>query len=86
MQDAIVGLIVTGCALYAAWTLMPASTRRSLAGQGAKLPLPARVRARLQARAVAAAGCGCNGCDQGGKPAAAPGAPRPVQFIRKLPR
>lgn len=87
MQDVLVGLIVVSCALYAAWSLMPAALRRSLAGQGARLPLPSRLRSRLRAIASAAPGCGCNGCDRGGDAAAAtPGAAKPVQFVRKLPR
>ena len=84
MQDFVVAVVVIGCALYAAWTLMPASWRRALAKRAAPLPLPARARSRLQRIAQSAPGCGCDGCDSGGgAPAAKAGEAQPIRFVRK---
>jgi hypothetical protein len=82
MQDLVVGLIVAGCAVYAAWVLMPASWRRAAAGRTLGLPLPAPLRTRFERLARSAPGCGCDGCDS---PAVAgkPGEAQPVRFVRK---
>ena len=40
MQALIVALLVAGCSVYAAWTLMPAAARRAIASMLLKLPLP----------------------------------------------
>jgi hypothetical protein len=37
LQTLLVGSIVTGAAVYSAWALMPATTRRRLALRGARL-------------------------------------------------
>ena len=64
VQQMIVGLIVMGCGVYAAWTLMPASARRSLATRALKLSLPEFARKPLL-RAMKPAGA-CGGCDSCG--------------------
>ena len=69
-QTIVVALLVTGCAVYATWTLLPAAARRALARSLSALPAPDRVRGWLRARAVATHSCGCDGCDK------APGAPK----------
>ncbi len=63
MQALIVALLVIGCSAYAAWTLMPAAARRTLATALLKLPLPAFFAARMRRAAAATSGCGCDGCD-----------------------
>jgi hypothetical protein len=64
IQQMIVGLIVMGCGVYAAWTLMPAGARRSLASHALKLSLPEFVQKPLR-RALKPAGA-CGGCDSCG--------------------
>ena len=78
VQQMIVGLIVAGCGVYAAWTLMPASARRSLAMRALKLSLPEFARKPLQ-RALKPAGA-CGGCDGCGDEKAAKTSP--VKVIR----
>ena len=63
-QWALVALIVGASALYAAWTLMPASLRRVVATAALRLPLPRTVAARMRAHAENASSCGCSGCDR----------------------
>ena len=74
MQTLIVALLVTGCAIYAAWTLMPAAARRAVALALLKLPLPDGVAAKMRRAATASSGCGCDGCDRAPKKAP-PGSP-----------
>ncbi|NUZ07270.1 DUF6587 family protein [Piscinibacter koreensis] len=69
-QTIVVALLVTACAVYAIWTLLPAAARRALARRLADVPAPGAVRGWLRARAVATNACGCDGCDK------APGAPK----------
>jgi hypothetical protein len=83
MQDFLVGLIVAGCAVYAAWTLMPASWRRTSAGRALGLPLPKALRARAERLTRSAPGCGCDGCDGPATPKKNPGDAQPVRFMRK---
>jgi alkylhydroperoxidase family enzyme len=68
LQTLLVGSIVTGAAVYSAWALMPATTRRRLALRGSQLAggtSTAGWRGRL-ARALAglaqASGGGCGDC------------------------
>lgn len=76
VQQLIVGVIVMGCGVYAAWTLMPAGARRSLAAHALKLSLPEFARKPLQRAMKPAGACGgCDGCgdekavkDSGAKP------------------
>ena len=82
LQIIVVALIVAGCSTYAAWTLMPAASRRWLAMRLLDLPLPDRIAATLRKHATASSGCACDGCDQG----AAKKAPPAVQTIRFQPR
>ena len=72
MQALVVALLVSGCALYAAWTLMPAAARRGIATALLKLPLPRPMADFMRRHASSASGCGCDGCDRNG--AAAPDA------------
>jgi hypothetical protein len=75
-QAAVTSLVVTACAVYAVWTLMPAAWRR-------------RCRAAAfgtEAAAVDAGGCGgCGGCEAAA--AKAPGAPREavIHVVRRPP-
>ena len=91
LQPLIVALLVPGCALYAAWKLMPAAARRAFAGALLRVPgLPAPFAAALRLRAHAATGCGCDGCDHAERtPAAKAAAPRatiqPITFHRRPP-
>ena len=66
MQALVVALLVSGCALYAAWTLMPAASRRGIATALSKLPLPQPVAGFMRRHATAPSGCGCDGCDRNG--------------------
>ena len=63
MQTLIASLIVVACSVYAAWTLMPAAARRTVATRLLELPLPRALAARMQRAATVASGCGCDGCD-----------------------
>ena len=79
MQTLIVALLVLGCSVYAAWTLMPAAARRVIALSLLKLPLPNALALTLRKAATVSSGCGCDGCDHA--PAkAAPKAPQVVTF------
>jgi hypothetical protein len=78
LQTLIVALLVTACAGYAAWTLMPGAARRALAVAMLKLPLPTSVATRLREAARASSGCGCDGCDHA--PAKAAGTANTVTF------
>ena len=79
MQALTVALLVLGCSVYAAWTLMPAAARRALASSLLKLPLPNPLALRMRKAATVASGCGCDGCDHA--PAkTAPKAPQVVSF------
>ncbi|MDO9354420.1 MAG: hypothetical protein Q7T55_12035 [Solirubrobacteraceae bacterium] len=80
MQTLIVALLVLGCAIYAAWKLMPSVARRALASALLKLPLPAFFAAKMQKAATVASGCGCDGCDSAPVKSAAPQAPQVVTF------
>jgi hypothetical protein len=64
IQDLVVALLVVGCAVYAAWKLMPQVARRSLATALLRVPhLPGSLEATLRKNAQQASGCGCDGCD-----------------------
>ena len=84
LQTLIVAMLVTACAGYAAWTLMPGAARRALAGAMLKLPVPALLATRLRKAAQASSGCGCDGCDHA--PAKAAGAPKTVTVHPRRPR
>ena len=72
MQTLIVALLVAGCFVYAAWTLMPAAARRAIALSLLKLPLPGVFAQKLRKATTASSGCGCDGCDHAPAKAAAP--------------
>jgi hypothetical protein len=82
-QGFLVALIVAGCCIYAAWTLMPTTLRRSVARRLQKVPLPALLARKVTRAANASTGCGCDGCDRSEvKPAAA----KPITFHRQARR
>ena len=77
LQSLLVFLLVAGCFVYAAWTLMPQVVRRVLIDALLRLPLPEAGRAALQKSLSTSGGCHCSGCDHaqpkaGGVKAAAP--------------
>ena len=85
LQSLIVALLVTVCAVYAAWTLMPAAARRAIATSLLKLPLPAALAGRMRQAATVSSGCGCDGCDHAPAKPARP-APQVVTFHRSTTR
>ena len=80
-QTVIVALLVIGCTVYAAWTLMPAVARRHLAQALLRLPLPAPARAPLEKAITASGGCSCSGCDAGPQKKPAASDPQPIRFL-----
>jgi len=75
LQTLVVALLVIGCAVYAAWALMPRAARRGIAAALLKLPLPRPVAGFMRRHAAAASGGGCDGCERNA--AAPPPAGRP---------
>jgi hypothetical protein len=61
VQWLVVAALVAGCAVYAAWTLLPAAARRRVATVGVDRHWPFEPFWRRHAQAVS--GCGCDGCD-----------------------
>ena len=86
MQMLIVALLVLGCTVYAAWTLMPVVARRAIAVSLLKLPLPAAFAARMRKASTVASGCGCDGCDSSPIKASAQNAQQVVTFHPRPPR
>ena len=87
LQSMIVAVLVIGCAVYAAWSLMPAAGRRALAGALLRLPLPEALAARCRQAATAPSGCGCSGCDRSRTAPPTGAAPdAPTQTITFHPR
>ena len=86
MQTLIVALLVAGCSVYAAWTLMPAAARRAIASSLLKLPLPDALALRMRKAATMSSGCGCDSCDHAPARAAAPKTPQVVTFHQRPPR
>ncbi|MBC7484459.1 MAG: hypothetical protein H7337_21715 [Rhizobacter sp.] len=85
LQSIAAALLVLGCSLYAAWTLMPSAARRVLAMALLRWPLPEVLAARLRQSAQAASGCGCDGCDRAApKPPAA--SVQKITFHPRAPR
>lgn len=80
-QQLIAALIVAGCAAYAAWALMPAGLRRTLARRMAHGPWP-RVLARTVERA-ALAPTGCSSCEGCSTTQARPAAVQPIRIHRR---
>jgi hypothetical protein len=70
VQDVIVGVIVLAAAFYSVWMLMPAGTRRAVAGRLASLArscgLGEQESQRLEAKLSTHSSCGecasCKGC------------------------
>ena len=86
LQSLVVVLIVAGCAVYVAWTLMPASLRRAIALALLKLPLPGGVASFMRRHSAQASGCGCDGCDKSVLKAAPPAGPASSATITFHPR
>ena len=82
MQALIVALLVGGCSVYAAWSLMPAAARRAIATSLLKLPLPNAFATKMRQAATASSGCGCDSCDH----APAKAAPKATQVVTFHPR
>ena len=82
MQTLIVALLVLGCSVYAAWTLMPAAARRAIALALLKLPLPNALALKMRKAATVSSRCGCDGCDH----APAKATPQRVTFHPRPPR
>ena len=80
LQAVAVAIIVPLAALYAVWTLMPASARRRVGAWLATWPLPAAWAQRL--RRDDASGCGCDGCDAGAAKKA-PASPTVIRVHRR---
>ena len=85
MQAWIVALLVVGCSVYAAWTLMPAAARRMIASSLLKLPLPNAFARKMRAATTVSSGCGCDGCDSAPTKAASK-ATQVVTFHPRPPR
>lgn len=81
MQNIIVALIVSACAGYAVWVLMPGALRRTAAQQALRWPWPRAIATRLQKAAKVSGACGCDGCDAKPKPAA--NAAQPIRIHRQ---
>jgi len=86
MQALVVALMVAGCSLYAAWTLMPAAARRAIASTLLKLPLPGPVERKLQRAVTLVSGCGCDGCDHAPAKAVPKSAAPAAQVVTFHPR
>ncbi len=82
LQSLVVAVVVAGCIVHAAWTLMPAAARRAIALALLELPLPAGMATFMRKHSVVASGCGCDGCDKSPAKVAAPR----VQTITLHPR
>jgi hypothetical protein len=86
-QVLLASLLVTACALYAAWVLMPAAARRWFVRGLLAGPLPPAVARALAPYATAPTGCACDGCDRAApdpsatKAAPIPGQPAPITFF-----
>lgn len=80
-QALIAALLVTACAIYALWSLLPMAAKRPLARMLLRLRLrwPAPLSRALSRAAAAGGGCACDGCDAGTAAPRAPG-PVPVRF------
>jgi hypothetical protein len=63
LQSTLVFLLVTGCFVYAAWSLLPQAALRPLSKGLLRLPLPGAWRLFLQNTLSSAGGCHCSGCD-----------------------
>lgn len=63
-QSVMVGVVVAGSFVYAAWSLMPRAARRALAQGLLRWPMPRSLTILLRQAAQAQAGCNCSGCDR----------------------
>lgn len=83
LQSLIVALLVVGCAAFAAWSLLPALARRTLAVFALQSPvsLPGPIARFMRRHAEASNACGCDGCDRSELKKPEPG-PSVVHFHR----
>jgi hypothetical protein len=86
MQALIVALLVTGCSVYVAWTLLPAAARRAVAMSLLKLPLPAAFELKMRKATTVSSGCACDGCDHAPSAKSTTRAAQVVTFHRRPPR
>ncbi len=81
LQILVVALLVTWCAFYALWTLMPSAAKKRIAVTLLRYRLPAALADPLRRHASATSGCGCDGCDRAPKPAhPASSGDKPITF------
>ena len=80
LQMLIVASLVTWCAFYALWTLLPAAAKRKIATRLLERRLPEFVARVLRPHASATAGCGCDGCDRSPKAATPVTGGTPITF------
>lgn len=89
-QWVVVAVVVLVSAIYATWTLMPASLRRAFAAASLRLALPRAVEAWMRTHAETTSSCACSGCDRNspagsGATATPPATVRPITLHRRLP-
>jgi hypothetical protein len=66
VQTLLTALIVTGCVVYLAWSLLlPAAARRRVAQALLRRRWPDAITRRLKSQAMTASGCHCDGCERG---------------------
>jgi hypothetical protein len=80
LQIVVVALLVTWCAFYALWTLMPSAAKKKIALSLLPCRLPAALADALRRHASATSGCGCDGCDHAPKPAKPASGDTPITF------
>jgi hypothetical protein len=80
LQMLVVAGLVTWCAFYALWTLMPSAAKKKIALSLLRRRLPAALADALQRHASAGSGCGCDGCDRAQKPAKSASGDTPITF------
>jgi hypothetical protein len=84
IQTLITALLVAVAALYAAWSLMPATWRMALARRLLRwAPRNAWLQKAAQSPGGCASGDGCQGCDDGAGKQPAPGTPKVIQIHRR---
>ena len=85
LQSLLVYAVVACCAVYAAWTLAPASLKRLVATALMARSPTLRASRRWQAWAQQKGGCGsgCSGCASGAAPGAAHTKATKIKFIKR---
>ncbi len=85
LQALLVYAVVACCAVYAAWTLAPASLKRLVASALMARSHYLRSSRRWQAWAQQKGGCGsgCSGCGSGAAPASGKTKSAKIRFIKR---